>query len=295
MSRVRTQAPGTQVPMTPIRNRWMTPRARGAISGMGLLLLGAWAALIPFVGPYFHFGFTPDSTWTWTAGRGLLEVLPGAVAFVAGFVLLATRHRAVGVLASWLGTAAGAWLVVGPLVAPLWRSSLLGTPLGDATDRSMAQLGMFFGVGALMMFLAGTALGRFSVIGVRDVAYVEALHAEETAAGDYSDYRDVASREGAYADYPAAAPTAAAPVATTRVTRAPAEIVDDDPEATNRPAAVASAPTTSETMGHQDAVVRQDAVAQNDPAAEGQAYEPVAEGRPRHSFRHRRQRTPASH
>ena len=29
-------------------------RSRGAASGFLLVLLGAWGALIPFVGPYFH-------------------------------------------------------------------------------------------------------------------------------------------------------------------------------------------------------------------------------------------------
>ena len=44
-------------------------RSRGALSGFLLLLLGIWGALIPFVGPYFHYAYSPDSAWTWTAGR----------------------------------------------------------------------------------------------------------------------------------------------------------------------------------------------------------------------------------
>ena len=31
------------------------PRSRGAVSGLLLLILGAWGALVPFIGPYFHF------------------------------------------------------------------------------------------------------------------------------------------------------------------------------------------------------------------------------------------------
>ena len=30
-------------------------RSRGAFSGFLLILLGLWGALIPFVGPYFHY------------------------------------------------------------------------------------------------------------------------------------------------------------------------------------------------------------------------------------------------
>jgi hypothetical protein len=40
------------------------PRSRGAVSGVALILLGLWGALIPFVGPYFHYAYTPDTGWT---------------------------------------------------------------------------------------------------------------------------------------------------------------------------------------------------------------------------------------
>ena len=39
-------------------------RSRGAFSGFLLILLGLWGALIPFVGPYFDFAYTPDKAWT---------------------------------------------------------------------------------------------------------------------------------------------------------------------------------------------------------------------------------------
>lgn len=152
--------PGTTTAAPP---RWHARRTRGALSGLGLMLLGAWGAVIPFVGPYFSYGYTPDSTWTWTAGRGYLEVAPGALAFLAGLVLLVTRHRLVAMVASWAGIVAGAWFVVGPLLAPLWDSGVLGRPMGSNRDMAMAQIGMFFGLGAVIMLLAGIALGRFSV------------------------------------------------------------------------------------------------------------------------------------
>lgn len=154
-------APGTTVAAAP--PRWHARRTRGALSGLGLMLLGAWGALIPFIGPYFNYGYTPDSTWTWTSGRGYLEVAPGAVAFVAGLVLLVTRHRLVAMAASWAGIVAGAWFVVGPLLTPLWDSGALGRPMGGTRDAAMAQIGMFFGLGAAIVLLAGIALGRFSV------------------------------------------------------------------------------------------------------------------------------------
>jgi len=53
-------------------------RSRGAASGLLLVLLGLWGALIFFVGPYFHFAYTPDTAWTYSTGRLWLEILPGA-------------------------------------------------------------------------------------------------------------------------------------------------------------------------------------------------------------------------
>src|SRR5947209_16715903 len=92
------------------------PRSRGAVCGVLLILLGAWAALAPFVGPYFHFAYSPHprQTWHWTAARGWYEVLPGGVAVFAGLVLLVTTHRVIAVFAAWLAALAGGWLVIGP-------------------------------------------------------------------------------------------------------------------------------------------------------------------------------------
>jgi hypothetical protein len=52
------------------------PRSRGALSGFLLVILGAWTAVIPFIGPWFSYAYTPNTSWTWTAARGWLQVLP---------------------------------------------------------------------------------------------------------------------------------------------------------------------------------------------------------------------------
>ena len=36
------------------------PRSRGAMSGALLVLLGLWGGLVPLIGPYVHFAYTPD-------------------------------------------------------------------------------------------------------------------------------------------------------------------------------------------------------------------------------------------
>src|SRR5262249_59043183 len=67
-----------------------------------LVLLGAWGGLIAFVGPYFHFAYTPDSAWSYTSGRLWLEVLPGAGALVGGLIALASASRPVAMFGAWL-------------------------------------------------------------------------------------------------------------------------------------------------------------------------------------------------
>lgn len=182
--------------------RVVTPRSRGALSGFGLVLLGIWGALIPFVGPYWNYAYSPNSTWTWTAARFWLEVLPGAATFLAGLVLLVTAARAVAWLFALLGVAAGAWFVVGPLLAPLWRANYLGSPVGDRTDVSVEAIGIFYGLGAAIIVLAAFAMGRFSLAAARDLSY-EGVPSADVAG--------VAPAQAAAAPAVAAGPTPSSP------------------------------------------------------------------------------------
>lgn len=151
-------------------------RSRGMLSGLLVMLLGIWGALVPFIGPYFSYAYTPDAAWTWTAGRFWLEVLPGVAAFVAGLLLMTTANRAVGVFAGWLGSAAGAWFVLGPVFGRLWngRQGAAGVPIGGTARQVWEQIGFFSGLGVVILFLAAQALGRFTVRSLRDVAAAEA-------------------------------------------------------------------------------------------------------------------------
>ena len=149
---------------------WRVPRSRGAASGILLVLLGAWGALVPFIGPHFGYAYTPNATWTMTAGRLWLEVVPGAVAFLGGLLLIGSASRAVGLWAGWLTAVAGAWFAIGPVVSRLWPNQIqAGTPVGGSTVSSVVEeIGFFTGLGVVIVFLAATALGRFSVIGLRE-------------------------------------------------------------------------------------------------------------------------------
>jgi len=177
MVTVSGNRPDTRVAM------WRVPRSRGAASGILLVLLGAWGALVPFIGPHFGYAYTPNATWTMTAGRLWLEVVPGAVVFLGGLLLIGSASRAVGLWAGWLSAVAGAWFAIGPVISRLWAGGQPqpGSPVGGSTVSSVVEeIGFFTGLGVVIVFLAATALGRFSVIGVREhMAATRAANAVE--------------------------------------------------------------------------------------------------------------------
>ena len=149
-------------------------RSRGAFSGFLLILLGLWGALIPFVGPYFHFAYTPDKAWTYNTGRLWLELLPGAAVFLGGFFLMAARGRHTALFGALLAAAAGAWFTLGQSLSPLWNHHVAmgGSPASNTVYmRIMEQLGFFTALGVVVVFVAGTALGRVASVpsGIRPV------------------------------------------------------------------------------------------------------------------------------
>jgi hypothetical protein len=158
----------------PHGSRLQMPRSRGAATGFLLILLGLWGALVPFVGPYFDFAFTPDQEWVWTIARGWLEVLPGAATVIGGLLLLGSRNRATAMLGGWLTVLAGAWFVVGRALAGPLGLGEAGTPVAATENkRVVLELAYFYGLGALIVFLGAVAVGRLSVRSARDIAYTQ--------------------------------------------------------------------------------------------------------------------------
>ena len=150
------------------------PRTRGAVSGLLIVILGAFAALVPFIGPYFDLSIGSDDAWTWSGDRFLFSVLPGAVAVIGGLMLMGTTKRVGGGLGAWLALAAGAWLVVGQSASVIWQEVPgYGAPLGSDTEEAIALLAYFYATGAAITALAAFAMGRFSVRDVRDAERVE--------------------------------------------------------------------------------------------------------------------------
>jgi hypothetical protein len=144
-------------------------RSRGALTGFLLVLLGIWGAMVPFVGPYFHYAYTPDTSWTYTSGRMYLEILPGVAAILGGLAVMMTAHRAVAILGAWLAAVAGAWFAAGGVLSVLWTTgAAAGTPVGTKYTVMFEQIGFFTGLGIVIVFVAAVALGRFTVVAARD-------------------------------------------------------------------------------------------------------------------------------
>src|SRR5262249_61810654 len=96
-------------------------RSRGMASGVLLVLLGLWGGLIAFIGPYFHYGYTPDTTWTYSTDRLWLNILPGAAVFLGGVLLIISANKTIAMFGALLAAAAGARVAPGTGVSPPWK------------------------------------------------------------------------------------------------------------------------------------------------------------------------------
>lgn len=176
-----------------------TPRTRGTLCGLALILLGGWGGIAPFAGPSFGFGYTPDRAWAHTSGRLYLSAVPGAVVLLAGLIVMVTRSRGFGGFCAFVAALGGAWFIAGASALALLpgnraASIRVGSPLGTGVHVAiLTNLALFTGVGTLIVFFATLALGRFSIAAYRDY---------EGAADDV-DVAGVAGAGGAYGGYQA--------------------------------------------------------------------------------------------
>jgi hypothetical protein len=167
-----------------MRDRLHVPRSRGATSGLLLVLLGLWGGLVPFIGPSLGFAFTPDNAWDFTWGRFWLEIVPAAATVLGGLWLMGSSNRISGWVGGWVAAAGGAWFVIGQEVSRLWNDGTFaaGNPTATTNLGHVAEwIGYFLGLGTVIVFLSAFALGRMSVVGVRDVRLVRQRRYADTA------------------------------------------------------------------------------------------------------------------
>ena len=154
------------------------PRRRGAVCGLLLILLGLWGGLALFVGPYFHFGYTPDKVWAYNDGRLYYSIVPGAAVLLGGLLVAVTRNRGVGLSGGLLAALGGAWFGLGRTFTAivLKKSIATGNPIltGGQTQASLHAyvegLTLFAGLGLLAVFVGAVAMGRFSMLAAQDLA-----------------------------------------------------------------------------------------------------------------------------
>jgi hypothetical protein len=154
------------LPESAPRTRW-TPAAIPL--GLLVLLLGAWEFVVPLVGPYFGFGFFTSSAWVFSSVHWELLLGPG-IALACGGLLMLRPAGAPSSLGGLLALLAGAWLVVGPSLHPIWSG-----PVAVATQHaqwltSLLWIGYFYGSGAVAVYLSGALHG---LLGRRPVVYRE--------------------------------------------------------------------------------------------------------------------------
>jgi hypothetical protein len=153
------------------------PLRRGSVCGLLLIVLGLWGGLAPLVGPYIHFGYTPDKTWDFSSGRLYYSVIPGAAVLLGGLLAIVTRNRGVGVCAGLLAALGGAWFGLGQtFMADVLKKSIhAGSPIlhggaGPESLRAFAEtVSMFSGLAILVAFLGALAIGRFSLLAATDI------------------------------------------------------------------------------------------------------------------------------
>src|ERR1700759_2915151 len=170
-------------------------RSRGARTGALLVLLGIWGGLIAFVGPYFHYAYTPDKAWTYTTGRLWLEILPAAATVLGGLIVGGSGSRPVAIFGAWLAAASGAWFALGGLLSTVWTIGVnAGHPVGDNAHRVVEQIGFFNGLGVGIVSRAAVALGRFTVIGHGERLAAEAPAVEQVPEEDLTTTRPIEDR-----------------------------------------------------------------------------------------------------
>jgi hypothetical protein len=186
------------------------PRTKGALSGFLIVLLGIWAGLVPFVGPYFHYAMHSNQHWQWFADRFWLEVLPAIVAVVGGLILMGGMTRVSMMFGGLLALAAGLWFIVGPNVSMLWNHGAItvGPPMGRHNiTRTLEWIGFFYGVGGLITMFSSYALGFMAALPIVDERVVGRTAAAGTGAvAGYAAGRATVPRDRAAAPAAPAAP-----------------------------------------------------------------------------------------
>jgi hypothetical protein len=159
----RSRVRGERVPL-----HQSTRRISVSLSAVGIvtILISAWGAIVPYVGPVFGFSGDGSSSWHWSLSHSVLALVPGAIGVLVGISLLARvpdsgigRRKASLGLAGLVALACGVWFAIGPLawrvidnVGPYFVST---SPLRDLAN----QAGYALGPGLILAVCGAFAVG----------------------------------------------------------------------------------------------------------------------------------------
>lgn len=138
--------------------------ARIRTAAMVILLLGAWGALVPFIGPLFGYSMSGVPAWTWNESHVTLHLIPGVVAVIGAMLVLRARRSSVQ-LGAVLAALGGAWFVLAPTFHPAWADSSAGggmMMMHGTWSQIASSLGYHYGIGVVILGLAMHALGRLA-------------------------------------------------------------------------------------------------------------------------------------
>jgi hypothetical protein len=137
-------------------------KSRSVVAGGLLIVLGVWGGLAHFVGPYFHYAYSPDTAWHVTMARVWLEIAPAAAAVAGGALVMVGTGRLLAAGGAILAMLAGGWFIVGRAVSEIWPGiGTAGVPAGTSPARMAAEeLGLFTGLGVVIVVSATLVLGR---------------------------------------------------------------------------------------------------------------------------------------
>ena len=140
------------------------PAGRAAMAGLLMMLIGAWGGAVAYFGP--EIGLSPPGarSWQWTTAHTILNLAPGAAAFVGGLMVMMGSRQLIGGLqrlGALLTFGAGGWFVLGAAVYPVFYGAPApgyGRVSGGPLMNLAAVAGYGAGVGIALCLLSGVAM-----------------------------------------------------------------------------------------------------------------------------------------
>lgn len=153
--------------------------------GAALLVLGAWGAALPFIGPTFGYHMGRGAPWVWSESHATLHVAPGLAAVLGALLMISGRPRSVRSSGALLALLGGVWFVIAPSLHPLWAGQSMGggmVHMQSVGSAALSAIGYHYGTGALIIGLAAWTLGTVAAAARADAPSVDRNGAKPPAA-----------------------------------------------------------------------------------------------------------------